>query len=133
MKHITEHMVNPANEQLKITTIDDPGAGGANNRYDITGFNTEGNPSATIDGYSVNFTRSILIFQNGPIDVVGVNGITHEALIAILLDRLRCFQTGAFANEYNAEAIEGLEIAQKALHSRTKLRTERGVEGTHIV
>ena len=62
-----------------------------------------------------------------------VNGITHEALLAILIDRLECFQHGPFANEYNAEALDCLHTALAALQTRTAIRTARGVEGTHQI
>lgn len=134
MREITDHRVNIANDTLAITVIDQPGAGGANHRYDITGFGTSNNPSATDpDGFKSTFSRTILIFQNGAIGEVGVNGITHEALIAILIDRLRAFQSGPYHSQYNQEALEGLETAKKALHRRTLERMQRGVEGTHTV
>ena len=35
-------------------------------------------------------------FQNGPIAEAGVNGLTHEALLAVLEDRLVGFQSGPY-------------------------------------
>lgn len=61
---------------------------------------------------------------------IGVNGITHEALIGILLDRLEAFQAGPYANPYNEAAVMHLRSALEALHSRTRARMQRGVEGT---
>jgi hypothetical protein len=75
----------------------------------------------------------LIEFQNGPIKEVGVNGLTHEVLLAILADRLRCFQAGAFANEFNAEALSHIEAAQAALQARTRERMSRNVEGTHAL
>lgn len=45
MRHLTDHQVNPANDKLTIFVTDEPGAGGANHRYYISGFDTFGNPS----------------------------------------------------------------------------------------
>lgn len=120
MRNITEHEVNPANQSLSITVIDEPGHGGASHHY-------------AIDCGSNETVATDIKFQNGPIAEAGVNGLTHEVLIAILCDRLRGFQAGAYANQFNAVALLHLELAQKALQSRTRERMERGVEGTHTV
>jgi len=134
MRQLTEHVVNPANDRLVITVVDDPSHGGANHRYDITGFDTKGNPSE-IDsqGWYSSFSRSIIIFQNGPIGVDGngVNGLTHEALLAIIADRLRSFQSGPYSCKANACALTHIEEAQHWLQQRTLERMRRGVEGTH--
>lgn len=132
MRSIHSHKVNPANDKLDILVSDEPGAGGANHRYEVTGFDTETNPSkVTPDGYSCSFSRLIILFQNGPIGEVGVNGITHEALLAILIDRMRDFQAGPYACRENAIALTKMEEAQMWLLQRTKNRMDRGVEGTH--
>lgn len=70
-------------------------------------------------------------FQNGPIQESGINGVTQEALLAIVRDRLRCFQAGPFACRENAIALTKLDEAAMWLEERTKARTRRGVEGTH--
>jgi hypothetical protein len=128
MRTIEEHKVNPANDLLTIQVVDAAGPGGASHLYVISGFNTQSNPSEPIGPT----TLTPLLFQNGPIAEAGVNGITHEALLAILADRLRGFQGGAYANQYNAAALVHIEAAQAALQARTRDRIERGVEGTHI-
>ena len=120
MRQITEHVVNPANDVLKVTVIDQPGAGGANHAYDIEG------------GAAV---PTFIRFQNGPIsaDGNGVNGITHEVLLAIVADRLRSFQVGPYKCKENACALTHIEEAQHWLQQRTLARMRRGVEGTHTV
>jgi hypothetical protein len=133
-RFITSHQVNQANDRLVIEVTDEPGCGGANHRYDITGFDTEKNPSATRpNGYKARFSRLPIIFQNGPIGDVGVNGVTHEALLAILIDRLSAFQTGPYACQQNELALKLLVEAQYWLLDRTRTRMARGVEGTHQV
>lgn len=132
MRELKGHIVNPANDQIKITVEDKPGAGGANHRYVITGFDTETNASKeSPDGYSHSKSRDVLLFQNGPIPEVGVNGITHEVLLAILIDRLHGFQSGPYACRENALALTRLQEAQMWLQTRTRERMARGVEGTH--
>ena len=133
MRELTEHKVNPANDTLKITVLDTPGEGGANHYYRIDGFNSESNPSSPFEAlFGKPAEHSTVLFQNGPIGVKGVNGVTHEALLAILIDRLRCFQAGQFACRENALALTKLEEAQHWLTSRTRARMARGVEGTHV-
>lgn len=129
MREITSHRVNPANDTLTISVTDEPGAGGANHRYEINGFATENNP-----GYNEDDDAELtILFQNGPIADAGVNGVTHEALLAIVADRLQAFQVGPYACAENAEALKHVEAAQEALLSRTRARMARGVEGTHTV
>lgn len=135
MKKITEHQVNPANDKLTITVLDEPGAGGACHLYKIDGFSCPHGPlTGEQGGHPVlvqhpNFV--VLPFQNGPIGEVGINGITQEALLAILLDRMRAFQAGPYACRENAIALTKMEEAQMWLHRRTQGRMARGVEGTH--
>ncbi|HEY1900744.1 MAG TPA: hypothetical protein VGG49_13230 [Steroidobacteraceae bacterium] len=132
MREIFSHVVNFANEQLHVTVLDEPGSGGANHLYEVTGFNSQSNPSDPwTKRHGQPAQHSTILFQNGPIGEVGVNGITHEALLAILIDRLEAFQAGKFASTYNGEALVNLKNAQYALHARTKERQNRGVEGTH--
>lgn len=130
MRELHGHKVNPANDVLKIEVTDEPGAGGAHHRYEITGFDTATNPSlGPTNGEPKSAT--VLLFQNGPIAEVGVNGITHEALIAILIDRLEAFQAWLYTNQYNASALFHLKLAQQSLLARTQERMSRNVEGTH--
>jgi hypothetical protein len=130
---LTDHQVNVANDQITIVVNDAPGAGGANHRYEITGFDTTTNPSSSCpSGYTHIKSRDVLLFQNGAIPDAGVNGITHEVLLAILIDRLRGLQNGPFACRENAVALTKLEEALMWLHKRTRDRIARGVEGRHI-
>jgi hypothetical protein len=128
MRELTEHKVNPANDTLNVVVVDDPGSGGASHRYMISGFDTETNASWTED--TRHFAQNIL-FQNGPITEVGVNGVTQEALLAIVADRLRSFQEGPFRCKANACALTHIEEAMHWLQQRTLERMRRGVEGTN--
>lgn len=122
MRELTSHKVNGCNEALMVRAMDKPGHGGASHEYQIE-FNDD-RPDAIL--CKINF-------QNGPIAEVGTNGITHEALLAILIDRLEGFQSGKFAHPYNADALTSLRSAQASLQQRTRDRLARGVEGTHQV
>lgn len=127
MRELLSHKVNPANDTLTITVIDEPGHGGACHDYHITGFENE----VEFDVGRLRIDNVLIQFQNGPIAEVGVNGITHEALLAILIDRLEAFQSGEYACQENGMALQSLRAAQYWLHERTKGRMARGVEGTH--
>lgn len=134
MRNLTDHIVegDSANYQLTVEVQDDPGQGGANHLYRITGFDTTTNVSDPFtERYGVPAQHSTVLFQNGPIKEVGVNGVTHEALLTILIDRLRSFQAGPFANRANAISLTHLEEALMWLQQRTRERIKRGVEGTH--
>jgi hypothetical protein len=117
MRTINAHKVNPANDLLEITVLDAPGAGGANHKYRIAWDNVTHGGNCYID------------FQNGPIAEHGVNGVTQEALLAIVIDRLRAFQAGPVACRENALALTKIEEAQHWLLHRTHERMARGVEG----
>lgn len=129
MRTIEDHKVNPANDTLTIAVCDEPGAGGAHHYYDVSGFDASTNPSSPHECIS----SQCILFQNGPIAEVGVNGLTHEALLAIVADRLRSFQAGPYACKANACALTHIEEAQHWLQQRTIERMRRGVEGTHKV
>jgi hypothetical protein len=70
-------------------------------------------------------------FQIGPIKETGVNGCQNEDLIAIVVDRLQCFQKGDFACRENEKALTKLQEALHWLNHRTADREQRGVEGTN--
>jgi hypothetical protein len=126
MRTIEDHKVNQANDRLKITVLDEPGAGGACHKYMVTLPDWQRDP----DGANAKGVWNI-DFQNGPINEAGVNGLTHEVLLAILIDRMRSFQAGQYACRENAIALTKMEEAQQWLQARTKGRMARGVEGTH--
>lgn len=115
LRELTSHKVNGCNEAIAVSAIDEPGSGGACHVYQIS---------------SEGFCFEIR-FQNGPIKEAGINGLTHEALLAVLDDRLVGFQSGPYATADNAEALEHIRKAMECLHRRTKERLARGVEGTH--
>lgn len=130
MRELTEHAVNTANDTLMISVLDEAGQGNACHSYNIGGYNLLTNPSAPP---GISACSTYIVFQNGPIAEVGVNGVTHEALLAILCDRLRGFQSGPYACKANACALTHLEEALHWLQQRTIERMRRGVEGTHTV
>jgi len=132
MRELNGHKVNPANDTLTVQVLDEPGSGGACHSYEILGFDTGSNESRNADAEDSGIYQGIeVLFQNGPINEVGVNGLTHEALLAILIDRLEGFQSGPYASRENAIVLTKLQEAQLWLQKRTRDRMARGVEGTH--
>jgi hypothetical protein len=124
-REITTHKVNGLNEAIRIAVVDEPGAGGANHHYAIE--------LTTVTNDKPMRERQSLKFQNGPIAEAGVNGISQEALLAIVIDRLQGFQNGPYKTRENAIALTKLEEAMHWLHHRTRERQARGVEGTSTV
>lgn len=123
MRTLSDHIVegDACNHQVTISVLDEPGAGGANHQYSIRWTNERDQTEP----------HCFIGFQNGPIKEHGVNGVTQEALLAIVIDRLRCFQSGPFACQDNADALDYCKGALAMLQKRTKARIARGVEGTH--
>lgn len=135
-RQLNGHKVNPANDVIEIHVVDQPGSGGANHAYLVANLpNLDSNPSLDALLKAANdadeSTVMAVMFQNGPIPEAGVNGITHEVLLEILIDRLAGFQAGPFACQANADCLGHLKAAQEILLNRTRERMARGVEGTH--
>lgn len=121
MRQLSDHVVSGDQAvQLTISVLDETGAGGANHEYSIRWKND-------IDQTE---PHCFVGFQNGPIKENGVNGVTQEALLTIVIDRLRSFQKGPFSCRENAIALTKCEEALMWLQRRTVERIKRGVEGT---
>jgi len=129
MREITTHKLNGLNEALQVGTIDEPGSGGAHHEYLV-----KMPDNTTLHQYAIDDGKSLLIpFQKGPIAENGVNGISNELLLAVVIDRLQGFQSGEFKCRENAIALTHLEDAMHWLQHRTRQRLARGVEGTSKV
>lgn len=120
-RQLVSHKVNGLNEALLVNVLDEPGQGNACHEYQVRLMKHGEN-----DVELCNIT-----FQNGPILEAGYNGISNEALLAIVEDRLAGFQSGAYACRENAVALTKIQEAMMWLQKRTHDRMRRGVEGTH--
>jgi hypothetical protein len=69
-------------------------------------------------------------FQLGPVKENGVNGLTSEALLVVLIHRTEVLNS-KFRCEENDEAIRNLKRALVNLEVRTARHITRGVEGTN--
>lgn len=70
-------------------------------------------------------------FQRGGVATNGVNGLTNEALLSILLHRTK-FLNKQFPCDENFRAIGHMEEALVNLEVRTARRMVRGVEGREV-
>lgn len=113
---VSERIIR-GNECTTTKSIDEPGPGGAHHNYEVNCVRDVGSPFVSV------------AFQKGAVKEKGVNGCQNEDLIAITIDRLRCFNAGPFSCRENAIAITKLEEAMLWLEKRTADRIARGVEG----
>lgn len=72
-----------------------------------------------------------LHFQNGAVALNGVNGLTSEALLSVLLHRTQVLNE-LFPCQENEVAIENIRAALNAFEARTRDRLARGVEGKNL-
>lgn len=76
-------------------------------------------------------TLAAIRFQNGPIRDVGINGITNEDLLVILIHRTETVNE-QFPCEENEAAIEFMRNALDAFNARVANRKARGVADTMV-
>lgn len=111
-----------------VYAVDEKGNGGANHLYQInaiTEVNGLSSPCEAITDWTIQF-------QNGARkDENAIQGVLDSDLLEIVRDRLISFQNGAFATEYNAKALEHIEIALMYMNRRVEDRIERNVLGTY--
>ncbi len=126
MRKITTHLNMNPTMFVDVHALDGPGPGGASHHYELSTQTADGGRAVIAD----------LGFQNGPVEsqdgqraTVGINGITNEALLAVVIDRMQGFQSGEFRCRENAIVITHLETALLWLDKRVAARTERGVIG----
>lgn len=107
-------------EAIKIYVEDEPGPGGAYHEYLIVGVDQHG---MWVYDQGIHFQRGGFDSSSGP------NGLTIELLLAICHHRLMCFQAGPYPCDENDAALKSVNAALDALHTRTRDRARRGVEG----
>lgn len=116
-----QRMLTIADPNISVGVLDEPGPGGASHRYEVI-----------VKGQTCDVVTHVK-FQMGPIAEKGVNGLTQETLLAIVEDRLKCFQAGGYACRENAVALTKVQEAMMWLNKRTADRVVRGVEGTSVI
>ena len=118
MIELTEHLVEPQEPHASVRVAGEPNSIGVHSEYSI----------------SINKREYFnIVFQTGNQKEVGINGITNEILLNIVLHRLQEFQASAFDCDENSIAINDIKSALDILKQRTSTRIARGVEGKQIV
>lgn len=115
--HRAEKEAGALNDAIGVYALDGEDAGGATQEYKVRAVGQLGNPDLH------------LCFQTAPFPEVGVDGLTNEVLLAIVLDRLIGFQGGPFPCPENDRALAALTRALAWLHKRSQDRFAAGVEG----
>jgi len=123
MRIIDTNVSNTTDKMLQLRATGEPTFGGACHSYEVF----------IVDVAGRDELKKIcdIQFQNGPITEFGVNGVTQEVLLAIVIDRLKSFQAGNFACQENAVALTHVETALMWLEKRTRDRIKRNVEGVY--
>jgi hypothetical protein len=70
----------------------------------------------------------VVPFQNGTVSERGVNGLTNEALLAILIHRTTVLNN-KFPCAENQDAITHMQAALTCFEARTNRRIAKGIEG----
>lgn len=133
MREITTHKINELNEQIRVTAEDLPGHGNAHHRYRVCVPMIDPVEHHVAENSRRSRSYCDINFQKGAIKEEGYNGISNESLLAVVADRLECFQTSEYRCDENQEALGHIKAAMAILHERTKKRMARGVEGTHKI
>lgn len=127
LRELKGHRVNGLNEAITIGVCDEPGPGGACHHY-VLDLHAEPGGALGITGPGTTVIR----FQKGPILEAGINGISIEALLVIIIDRLERFQAGPYACVENGMALDFCRGALEYLKMRTQARVAQGVEGRNM-
>lgn len=123
-RELFDHKTSKLNREcIVVKTADYRSEDGAHHKYTIEVFPFNAEPGAE----PVHTVQ--LEFQNGPLAEVGANGITEQALIAIVLDRFRSFNSGPYGCRENSIMITKLEEALLWGQKRANDRAMRNVEG----
>lgn len=111
-----------------VYAVDEKGNGGANHRYIIA----KVTKMPFICGDTIYGTIGDIQFQNGARkEENSIHGVLDSDLLEIVRHRMQCFQDGPYASEYNAKALEHIELALMHLNRRVEDRIERNVLGTN--
>lgn len=82
--------------------------------------------------WTAGFKTGSIQFQLGPVKQAGLNGITNEALLSILIHRTK-YLDSKFPCRENKTALEYMIRALECFDSRTKDRIFRNVEGNNLL
>lgn len=117
--------IQKRNNLNEVCRVDEPGAGNACHEYMIQcRLFPVAKPEQVVPIATIRF-------QHGPRNEEGsTTGVLDNDLLEIVRDRLKAFQTGAYATRENACALTHIEEALMWMNKRAEDRAERGVLGT---
>jgi len=122
LKQGPEYITIERGQGASVVVLDEPGFAGACHKYRID--------QSPVEEDELNIGRfGCVNFQQGLPSQKGVNGCAQEDLLAIVIHRLKGFQSGKFPCRENAIALTKIEEALHWLQARTTDRMSRGVEG----
>lgn len=107
---------------IEVLVLDAKGAGGARHKYSIVCKEPDPEKGGQLELAHIEFQKGNRI-ENG------VNGVTNEALLAIVEHRCSDFMEGPFPHPLTENAQRGSAFALACLEQRTAERQARGVEG----
>lgn len=130
---VFDHKNNKFNREcVEVFSTDDVQSDGAHHAYRIEVYDRYSSNSVPVEDKGMKAV-SDLPFQNGGLLEVGANGITDQALLAVVLDRMRGFNDGPFRCRENSIIITKIEEALMWMEKRSNDRSRRNVEGERIV
>ena len=125
-RELYDHKRNKFNREcVEVRTADSRANDNAHHKYTIQVWKH----AQTSEESSICVEAVTLNFQNGGLKEVGPNGITDQALLAIVMDRLKSFNDGQFRCRENSLAITHLELVLMYMEERANDRARRGAEG----
>jgi hypothetical protein len=116
-RELTEHIAAPDGNQLRILVPE--GSDGISHDYLIEWHRPDGRRQFA----EIRFHKDDGTHPN-------TNGVTDEALLAILIDRLTCIQIAATSNALHASALAHLRSALDCLHEATRQVQARSKESS---
>jgi hypothetical protein len=123
MREITDHHDGHGLTESLHIEADDLGPGGASHVYGV---------HVKIGEHVLVYDVARIQFQKGPRNEPGsVPGIVESVLLAIVADRMRCFNKGEYACRENALVLTKVEEAIMWLRHRADDRAKRKVLGTY--
>lgn len=108
-RELTEHQINDCNRHIKIIATD-YGDGEFCKQVGYQIIVPDKSRNLAYDESKENKPDSFdIFFQNGSTANYGYNGLTLEALCAIMIDRFKYYQTTEYKTDDNQKCIEKLE------------------------
>lgn len=131
----THHDGHGLAERIEIEADDlDPNGGGASHKYTVY-VDISGTKRAYDSGCTGQAREKVaeIQYQRGPRDDPNSTpGVLDSVLLAIVEDRMQCFNAGPFSDRLNAIVATHAQTARLFLKERADQRARRGVLGKNV-